>query len=223
MLLVPLGIILYTMIDFVFQNIKTFAELVLGGGLFLYLFEIYRKRREEKRLIKKLTKEVTFELFAEEVVLSVNISRFNSLIQNPIGTTAMGRFSLIIIDATLSSGYFINFEHKFNDFLFSIYTRFKNINFEIEQFMKLPDEYKGDNINLLQSGKRHSMEAFESLQSSKIFIDLRKKYLKEWLIKVRLDIDILPEGVEVPQDDEILEFWAGLLKEKAGISEGRED
>ncbi len=201
-----------------FENIKIVAELGLLGLLLSYFIDILRQRYKQKQLTKKLTKEVTFELFAEEVALSAIISDFNSLIRNPIGTTAVHRFSLIIIDATLSSGYFINFEHKFNDFLFNIYTRFKNINFEVEQFMKLPDAYKGDNINLLQSGKRHCMEAFESLQSSKIFIDLKKKYLKEWLIEVRLGIDILPEGVEVPQDDEILEFWTGLLKEKAGIS-----
>ena len=201
-----------------FENIKIVAELGLLGLLLSYFIDILRQRYKQKQLTKKLTKEVTFELFAEEVALSAIISDFNSLIRNPIGTTPVHRFSLIIIDATLSSGYFINFEHKFNDFLFNIYTRFKNINFEVEQFMKLPDEYKGDNINLLQSGKRHCMEAFESLQSSKIFIYLKKKYLKEWLIEVRLGIDILPEGVKVPQDDEILEFWIGLLKEKAGIS-----
>ena len=139
-----------------FENIKIVAELGLLGLLLSYFIDILRQRYKQKQLTKKLTKEVTFELFAEEVVLSAIISDFNSLIRNPIGTTAVHRFSLIIIDATLSSGYFINFEHKFNDFLFNIYTRFKNINFEIEQFMKLPDEYKGDNINLLQSGKRHN-------------------------------------------------------------------
>lgn len=201
-----------------FENIKILAELGLLGLLLSYFIDILRQRYKQKQLTKKLTKEVAFELFAEEVCLSGNISRFNSLIQNPIGTTTMGRFSLIIIDATLSSGYFINFEHKFNDFLFSIYTRFKNINFEIEQFMKLPDRYKRDNISLLESGKRHCMEAFESFQSSNIFIDLKKKYLKEWLIKVRHDRGVLPEGVEVPEDEEILEFWNNLLKEKAGIS-----
>lgn len=218
MIIYPICIILYAGVKLMFENIKIVAELGLLGLLLSYFIDILRQRYKQKQLTKKLTKEVTFELFAEEVVLSAIISDFNSLIRNPIGTTAVHRFSLIIIDATLSSGYFINFEHKFNDFLFNIYTRFKNINFEIEQFMKLPDEYKGDNINLLQSGKRHCMEAFESLQSSKIFIDLKKKYLKEWLIEVRLGIDILPEGVKVPQDDEILEFWTGLLKEKAGIS-----
>ena len=201
-----------------FENIKIVAELGLLGLLLSYFIDIFRQRYKQKQLTKKLMKEVAFELFAEEVCLSGNISRFNSLIQNPIGTTAMGRFSLIIIDATLSSGYFINFEHKFNDFLFSIYTRFKNINFEVEQFMKLPDRYKRDNISLLESGKRHCMEAFESFQSSNIFIDLKKKYLKEWLIKVRRDGGVLPEGVEVPEDEEILEFWNSVLKEKAGIS-----
>lgn len=218
MIIYPICIILYAGVKFMLENIKIVAELGLLGLLLSYFIDILRQRYKQKQLTKKLTKEVTFELFAEEVALSAIISDFNSLIRNPIGTTAVHRFSLIIIDATLSSGYFINFEHKFNDFLFNIYTRFKNINFEVEQFMKLPDEYKGDNINLLQSGKRHCMEAFESLQNSKIFIDLKKKYLKEWLIEVRLGIDILPEGVEVPQDDEILEFWTGLLKEKAGIS-----
>jgi len=200
-----------------FENIKIVAELGLLGLLLSYFIDILRQRYKQKQLTKKLMKEVAFELFAEEVCLSGNISRFNSLIQNPIGTTAMGRFSLIIIDATLSSGYFIHFEHKFNYFLFNIYTRFKNINFEVEQFMKLPDRYKRDNISLLESGKRHCMEAFESFQSSNIFIDLKKKYLKEWLIKVRHDRGVLPEGVEVPEDEEILEFWNSLLKEKAGI------
>lgn len=201
-----------------FENIKIVAELGLLGLLLSYFIDILRQRYKQKQLTKKLIKEVAFELFSEEVCLSENISRFNSLIQNPIGTTAMGRFSLIIIDATLSSGYFINFEHKFNDFLFSIYTRFKNINFEVEQFMKLPDRYKRDNISLLESGRRHCMEAFESFQSSNIFIDLKKKYLKEWLIKVRRDTDILPEGVEAPEDEEIIELWKGVLKQKAGIS-----
>jgi len=218
MIIYPICIILYAGVKFMFENIKIVAELGLLGLLLSYFIDILRQRYKQKQLTKKLMKEVAFELFAEEVCLSGNISRFNSLIQNPIGTTAMGRFSLIIIDATLSSGYFINFEHKFNDFLFSIYTRFKNINFEVEQFMKLPDRYKRDNISLLESGKRHCMEAFESFQSSNIFIDLKKKYLKEWLIKVRRDGGVLPEGVEVPEDEEILEFWNSLLKEKAGIS-----
>jgi len=218
MIVYPICIIFYEGVKFMFENIKIVAELGLLGLLLSYFIDILRQRYKQKQLTKKLMKEVAFELFAEEVCLSGNISRFNSLIQNPIGTTAMGRFSLIIIDATLSSGYFINFEHKFNDFLFSIYTRFKNINFEVEKFMKLPDRYKRDNISLLESGKRHCMEAFESFQSSNIFIDLRKKYLKEWLIKVRSDPDILPEGVEVPEDEEIIELWKGVLKRKAGIS-----
>jgi len=177
-----------------FENIKIVAELGLLGLLLSYFIDILRQRYKQKQLTKRLMKEVAFELFAEEACLSVNISRFNSLIQNPIGITAMGRFSLIIIDATLSSGYFINFEHEFNNFLFSIYTRLKNINFEIEQFMKLPDEYKGDNISLLESGKRHCMEAFESFQSSNIFIDLIKKYLKEWSIKGRDDRGVFPSS-----------------------------
>lgn len=218
MIIYSICIILYAGVKFMFENIKIVAELGLLGLLLSYFIDIFRQRYKQKQLTKKLIKEVAFELFSEEVCLSGNISIFNSLIQNPIGTTAMGRFSLIIIDATLSSGYFINFEHKFNDFLFSIYTRFKNINFEVEQFMKLPDRYKRDNISLLESGKRHCMEAFESFQSSNIFINLKKKYLKEWLIKVRPDTDILPEGVETPEDEEIIELWKGVLKRKAGIS-----
>ena len=83
--------------------------------------------------------------------------------------------------------------------------------------MSLPSKHKKINIKLLHSGKKHSIEVFENLQHSKIFINLKKKYLKEWLIKIRSEGE-LPEHVIIPKDDKIINYWNGLLKEKAGLS-----
>lgn len=222
MIICSFWIILYKSISFIIVNLKTFAELLLGGTLFIYLIDIFRQRIQKKILKKKLTKEIAFELFSQQVVLSGVISDFNYLVKNPTGKTSVRRFSLIIIDALLSSGYFTNFDHKFNDFVFSMYKRLKNIDFELDQFMSLPNEHKGANIKLLEAGKRHSIEAFEILKNSKIFNDLRRKYLKEWLIIVKAQGD-LPEGVVFPKDEEIIKDWDELLNRQAGLEETKEN
>ena len=133
-----LGNIFHLVTNFIIRNFKIFCELILGGGLFLYLIDAYRQRKQQKILIRKLTKEVTFELFSQEVVLSTIISDFESLIKNPIEITGVHRLSLIVTEAILSSGYFVNFRHEFNDLLFNIYKRLKNIDFELDKFRACP-------------------------------------------------------------------------------------
>ena len=195
------------------------AELVIGGGLFVYLVDLFAQRIRQKRVFKKLLKEVTFELFSGEIVLVSIISDFASLLKNPIGQTTAHKFSLFVLKAILSSGQFLHFKHEFNYFIFNIHFQFDKIDFELKQFMSLADDIKMLNTKLLQDGMRHSMEVYNELQNSKIYNDLKNRYLREWITKIRSE-GRLPEGIEVPKEDaDIIKAWNSLLRKKAGLPE----
>ena len=216
MILCTVSIILYSGVKLVIENIRTIGQIILGSALFVYLIDIFRQRWHQKRLIIKLKKEVAFELFSEEIVLASIISDLNSLLKDPLGRSSAHWFSLNITSSILSSGQFVNFEHKFNDFLFRMYSQFKKIHFELDSFMKQPQANK-EHKKFLEDGKRHSVEAFEQLQKSKIYRELKNRYFKEWAVEIRIEDMELPEGIEIPKDDEILDMWEDILREKAGL------
>jgi|GEM_PF-5307903 len=164
------------------MNFESIAKIIIGSSLFAFVIKeavgFFRKLNFKRKFIR----EIAQEFFANEFVIKFIIRDFQNLQRNPCGYLDRHRFMTQVINAVISSGFFVNLDFKLSQLILEFHQRFSNIQYELNTFFILTDEEKLKEQNLyhLERGESDSKKLLEDLKKSYTLKKLKKKYLLKW-------------------------------------------
>jgi len=158
----------------------TNLEIIFGSGLFGFLIIGIRNFIRKYQLKRRLTKEISFELFANEIFTEGAIENYQKLQQDPLVIMPYWKFYNKVTNAVLLSGYFINLNFKLVQLIIQLSERFRNVQNMLIESLTITNEQKKINAFLLPTLEEDARLLLKHLQESKIFKKLKKKYYPKW-------------------------------------------
>lgn len=189
------------------MDFELLAKIILGSGLFAFLIaEIWRAIRNKINK-NRITKEIAYELFLNEIAINLIINDYQNLQKNPTGYLRHHRFNTQVTDAVISSIYFSNLNFDLIQLITEFTQRFKNIQCEIDGFFRLEGEDKLRNVAVLPQQTRNAKVLLSDLQNSKKYKKIKKKYYKKYVKTIK----------------DVMEERFGLSETKQSIKEGKNE
>lgn len=161
---------------------ESISKFIIGSGLLVFVLSELWKIISDHLKKQKYRKEVAFEYFSNEIILKAIIKDYEELKRDPIGYLNKHRFSMIMNDLIITSGYFTKFSTKLSRFIVEFRYRFASLDYELGAFFKLQDEekVKPQNIEHLYSGEEKAKKTLDDFRKSPVMIKLKNRYWKKW-------------------------------------------
>jgi hypothetical protein len=203
---------LFIIFKWVIHNLNTIIGLFISGGLFIYFIQRAHEKKKERRLIAKMKKEISFDLFLAEMTLATYLgylsrAKREHLTEPPISYN----FDLLAIHSVLSSGLLFHFDSKFIEFIFDIISRIKVLELSYKAGLNRSLTRTRNYDPFIRTLLFKTVFAFNSIHKSVIYKDLKYEYLTERIIMERTD-KIRVRRADVMTRAEVVSEWDESIK-----------
>jgi hypothetical protein len=205
-------ICLVSIIEWLINNYKTIIELIITGGILVYFVQRTNEKKKEHRLVVKMKKEISSNLFDAEMILASYLNYLSRAKREHLTEPPLFyKIYLFPINSVLSSGLLFHFDSRFIGFIFEVSSRIQGLELSYETGSPKIFKRNRNYDPFIKTLLLKTVFAFNSIHKSAVYKSLQYKYLTESIVmKTAEDIKIR-KGDRLNRK-EVLRIWDEWIK-----------